>query len=73
MKQNKTVNINVKFKLNRIPSKKEKTKLVETIAFILDSSEPHQGLYGFELRENDFLDSLNVEHHFVTERKMGRI
>jgi hypothetical protein len=71
MKQHKIVNINVKVKLNRTPSTNEKKKLVETIAYILDSGEPHQGLYGFEFREKDFQDSLKVDHHYVAIRKMG--
>ncbi len=72
MNMNKEVNINVKIKLSRVPSKKEKRKLVEMIANVLDSSEPHQGLYGFDFRENDVLDNLDVKHHYVTERKTSK-
>lgn len=73
MKQHKIVNINVKVRLNRIPSKKEKRKLIELVANILDSggsSAASDGLYLIDLGEGN---PLEVEHHYVTERKMGRI
>ena len=72
MKQHNTINVNVKLKLNRKPSNKEKRKLVETIAYALDNQEPHQGLYGFEFGDEDSKKSLEVNHHYVTIRKMGK-
>jgi hypothetical protein len=71
MKQHKTVNINVKVKLNRIPSAKEKRNLVEKLSYTISDEEPHQGLYGWELKDSESEKSLKVENHCVTVRKMG--
>lgn len=73
MKQGKIVNINVKVKLNRIPSKAEKQKLVELIDNILDDGigSAEYFLYMSDLNSGG-KTSLNVDHHHVTIRKMGR-
>lgn len=71
MKQHNTVNINVKVKLNRPPSVKERRNLVEWVASVLDCGGSDDGLYWVELTD-DNNKPLNVEHHFVTVRKMGR-
>jgi len=71
MKQYKTVNLNVKIKLSRIPSAKEKRTLVEKLAYTISDEESHQGLYGWELKDSKSEKSLRVEHHYVTIRKMG--
>lgn len=56
MKQHKTVNVNVKIKLNRTPTSTEKMKLVEKVAALLD----HDGLYGFEFKSGQYDDSLTL-------------
>jgi hypothetical protein len=70
MKQHKSINVNVKVKLSRIPSYKEKKILIENIARILDGSGDN--FYGIDLKDDDYSDTLKVDHHFVTIRKMGR-
>lgn len=73
MKQGKIVNLNVKIRLYRKPSREEKRKLVESVANLLDSGGrgAHDDLY--EIQFGDDNHPLFVEHHYVTERKMGRI
>lgn len=68
MKQHKNVNVNVKVRLTRIPSKKEKLKLVELVANVLDE----RYFYDIDLSENQD-NTLEVENHYVTERKMGKL
>jgi hypothetical protein len=72
MKQGKIVN--VKVKLNRTSSKAEKRKLIELIDLVLDdgTGAAEHSLYLAELREKEHMDSLRVDHHYVTIRKMGR-
>lgn len=68
MKQNKIVNIDVKIKLNRVPSKKEKRKLIESVASILDHGSEPDDLYILDFGEENSTE-LTVQHHFVSERK----
>jgi hypothetical protein len=72
MKQGKIVNLNVKIRLSRIPTKKEKQKLIELIANILDSGCGDSD-YDLYLRDLGDASTLGVEHHYVTERKMGKV
>lgn len=68
MKQNKIVNINVKVRLSRKPSRKEKMTLVRFIADALDSASVN--FYHSNLGDKT---PLAVDHHYVTVRKMGRV
>lgn len=70
MKQNKIVNINVKVRFNRKPSRKEKMDLVKFIAEKLDIDD--SSLYSQDFAEVNE-PCLQVEHHYVTVRKMGVI
>ena len=66
MKQHKTLNLNVKFKLSKIPSAKEKTNIIDALTYLLSNSEPHGGINGLS-----FGDNLKVDNYKVTIRKMG--
>ena len=72
MKQHKIVNINVKIKLSRIPSFKEKQNLAGLVASVLDIQTGSEGLYNSDIKDDKSNEPLNVDHHYVTVRNMGR-